>query len=382
MASNLETKLTSYGVLIGILALLGMFIGFWINYPKPISKDDLIKITDRYDPVFKNILIRDAYQILADIRISEIKNHPELINKMKEIEVSLELVGAFNEHRNKGIQEIFNLIYEINSSDDKFVPINKFLSNDITLSSYALTPTEHSYILSYQGLCYLMKMRNAKTQEDYIKYLRKAYNKFDKSKSIANRISNTWNGMGICLLAMAHKQETLDLNLIDQARLHFNNALYLNRSTMGLATQINNATYASLVASFYATFKITYNNEGFKQLKIICDKKAINSSIQDLRKAIEMFKSALLYDPKSIAITLSLAESYCMLALCDEGRDCKEGERIVIKPDNQYILEAMKLFREAKEKGYTEWEYLFSRYWVSNSVFRLEDYSKELSEYL
>lgn len=69
---KIESKIETYGVFIGLLALILMFIIFWIDYPRPISKDDLVKITDRYDPVFKNILIRDAYQILAYLHCNEL----------------------------------------------------------------------------------------------------------------------------------------------------------------------------------------------------------------------------------------------------------------------------------------------------------------------
>lgn len=38
---KIESKIETYGVFIGLLALILMFIIFWIDYPRPISKDDL-----------------------------------------------------------------------------------------------------------------------------------------------------------------------------------------------------------------------------------------------------------------------------------------------------------------------------------------------------
>ncbi len=380
--SNINLGKWIIGISLSILAIviaLGLYV---ISRPQQIGKEDIENITDRYDPVFKNILIKDAYAVLSDIRLSELQTHRSLLYKLKEIKLSLHLVGAFDD-QNRGLSKIFDLIENLSEDESNLKVVDDFVRiNTTTNSDLLMTPPESSFFLTYQGLCYLKKMRRASNQEEYKLFLSKAKEKFYLAKQTYSHISNLWNGIGVCMLEEAHYRGGLDLGQIESARNHFKAAFNLYRSPITLATQINNYTYSNLTVAFYNTFSILPNNEGGYKVSFNCDLDKIGEMANLIRNSIKDFESAHLYDPNSTAIILSKAEANCMLSLCQEAIKCNNIDSLKFDNYNPQLIEAMNLIRMAKDKGFYEWEYLFSRLWVSNTLFRSEAFSKELLLYL
>lgn len=343
------------------------------------SKEDVEKLGRRYDPIFRKVLMDKAYTILSDVHLTEIKTQPELIQNIIEIKNSLEMIGAFD-NRNKGLLRIFELLLSLSNEDNSIIEHN-FLSIDpLRDKSLDMIPQESSFFLTFQGLLYLKNMRNEKDIYKYDYYLNEAKSKFAIAQRLNIGISNMWNGLGICFLEDAHNKKKLDL--IPKARDFFQLAYELHRSPINLAAEINNLSYANMIVAFYNSFKIIISEESGHLFLTFEEKKQIEEMRAILIKELQAFDRALTYEPNAVSILLSKAECLCNLGLCFEAADLACGDEITFKNTNMHLERAMEIIREAQLKGFSDWPYLFSRIWISNTLLRIEKYREELISFL
>ena len=360
------------GLVVAVLVGL-MTITASILFRPYSTKSDFEAYSKRYDPIFRNVLVDKAYGLLSDVHLSELRSEPQLIRNLNEIETSLSQVGAFD-NRNFGLKSIFNLINSF-VVDNSRVFEESFLATDPLKDKLLnMTPQEAGFYYTFQGLIYLQRYRRGAGPNNFQNLLA-ARKKFEDAKLMNVGISNTWFGLGICLLEFS----TVDMQfeLIPQARKCFQVAYELHRSPINLAAHINNLAYTDMMITYYDSFNLSEERDG----NIVVSRKTpreLEKIKTTLLNCLENFNTALTYDPNPIAIHLSIAECYCNLALCNQAILFGPGRVIEFNKDDTNLIEAMRIIRESQSLGFKEWIYLFSRGWISNTLFRVNEFRTEL----
>lgn len=377
-----------------IVALIAFELTLHYRATEPVTAQDLKSSEDalkrtladqfrlesaRYDPIFRKVLLNDAYGRISSVHISELRPGSQQLRDLREIQSSLNSVRAFD-GRNSGLNKMINMLLSFEKEDNKR-DVAAFLALDpITDSSLDMTPEESAFIFSLQGLLYLHAIREAKNKTEYWGLVKSAEDKLLIAKRMNVGISNMWNGLGVCLLEETH--ETGDLSLISEARRYFRIAYEINASPLNLAAGINNLAYANMLVTLYTTSSVE-RDPNFGETRVLTREKArLDESVNAVKEQLEEFLRALTYDPTSISVMLSIAECYCTLAMYKKALGEFKTSDDIFNEAGQLQAEAMAIIRQAKARGFSDWTYLFSRVWVDQTLLRNEAYRKELLSYI
>jgi hypothetical protein len=360
------------------VSIFGILIFLIISLMDKPSRIDIERYTQRYDPIFRKVLLDKAYSILSDVHLTEIQFKPELKRNLVEIRNTLTIINAFK-NANNGLERILFLLESLGSGQQNSNEEDFLRTDPLRDQSLDMNPQERAFFITFQGLLYIRKMRAVKNQNEYQQYLALAKERLLLARKLNPGISNAWNGLGICILDEAHDRGQLDL--IPRARDCFRIAYELHRSPINYAAEINNLSYANMIWAFYTSISIVREEDGFLYLTYY-NKKKIRNAVDVLNKQLESFNVASLYDPQALSVLLSKAECYCHIALCNRALETKVGNEIKFSGLDKDIEKAMDIIRQAKARGFTDWSYLFSRIWISQTVLRIEDFREELITYI
>ncbi len=378
LASKIQNIRWLIGVAVSVAGILVAVVLAVVFSNQPLNEVDLKRYMDNHSshvPIVRNLLVKEAYDLLSDVHVTEIGADSSLTRNLREVRESLKNVRGFD-RQNLGLQEILDLVVGMATSPNAAAE-DRFLRIDPRTLDF--TPIEVGYFFTFQGLVRMKRAREHNDVRMQLAELDRAIALLLTARDLTPRISNLWNGLGICYLERA--SITADTSLIDLATNCFAMAYELYRSPTNLAARINNLSYSTMVATVFEMVDVKTVDD-FRLILTVRNPEAAERHMNQLVQALQDFDRASLQAPGVVSILLSKAEAYCTAAICSASAAGSKGDVIAIEDPNEYMDKAMELLREARSEGYREWNYLFSRLWVANTLLKVEKYRAELREFV
>jgi hypothetical protein len=381
----LKTMMMIIGVVLTVMSIAIAFVAIRIaQAPEPISREEILRETRRYDPLFRAILLDRAFALLNDVHITEYHSELDLQRNLREIEESLGSVSAF-ERENRGLKKVFGLLHSLSDAPDEVVAKAFMNMSDATIQDLQPTLREAAYIKTFQGLMFVREYRQNIADQARTIYLRNARSRLESARDISRDVPNLYNGLGIVIVDELYEMGYADRSHVNaklqEASQYFELGFLLNPSRRNYAAQVSNIASIKMEREFWRTFEIVVGEaDNFRGIRVNAE--GLDAHTDAFYAVLREYERALVQDGQAPSIQISIAECHAIIAMLKAHRPTSRGGLAQFDESGGEFDDAIDAVSKAYGAGFKDWPYLISRPWILAAMTASEQFRDAVIRYV